>query len=113
MKYDMSFYKEQFNKVNKGDLFEINQPFIEELISIKERMDVIKSHALPTIVMVHPKYPEVVKVPESENYLMKLESIYKDMTMTLNRILGVSEMEPLSPMEVYIRDKGRNKPESD
>lgn len=102
MVYNLEFYKQQFKALNKENLFEVNKPFLEELIKIKTRIDYIEELSGGLFILQHPTLPGVTKVPTHEQHLLTLQRTYKDMILVLNKILGDVAGEEKSALERYL-----------
>lgn len=87
-------YKVIFEKNGKMDFFEINQPFLERMIATKKNIDDLSTKKL---VFEHPVHPNIQKTSENAKLLLKLEQLYKDQTVALNKILGNNSEEPNNP----------------
>jgi hypothetical protein len=113
MTYDINYYKAQFEKLGKSDVFEINLPFIEELVAVKNRIESIHRLSGDTFIEVHPSNPKITRVPEHEKWLLQLERTYKDMIVTLNRIIGDLTGEEKDALEEWLRERRQSTTEQD
>ena len=78
-------YKELFKKFDKEDYFEINQPFIENMISTQKQ---IRNLATKELIRTHPTIIGLEKPTESGKLYIKLLDVFKNQTLALNKILG-------------------------
>jgi hypothetical protein len=78
-------YEKIFEKRNKLEFFEVNKPFLENMILTKNRIDQLSKEKL---VLVHPTNPNIQKTSENGKMFLKLQQLYKDQTVALNKILG-------------------------
>lgn len=78
-------YKKIFEKRNKSEFFEVNKPFLENMIITKKHIDQLSKEPL---VLIHPTNPNIQKTSENGKMLLKLQQLYKDQTVALNKILG-------------------------
>lgn len=98
----LEFYKQQFEKLGKLEIFELNKPFIEEICALKERIVKLRSLVGENFILVHPQNSSRMRVPESEVWLLKLEEQYKNMIIALNRIVGAIDQGDEDPMEEWL-----------
>lgn len=99
---DMEYYKQQFEKLGKSEIFELNKPFIEEICALKQRIVKLRSLVGEDFIIVHPENHLRTRVPESEVWLLKLEEQYKNMIIALNRIIGAIVQGDEDPMEEWL-----------
>ena len=85
MALNLDTYKNIFKKFDKEDLYEINVPFLENMISTKKQIEELEK--LPLIV-THPEFKNLQRQTESGKLLVKLFETYKNQTLALNKILG-------------------------
>lgn len=97
-------YKIQFQKLGKEDIFELNKPFLIEMISLENKILKLRELVGDNFIIVHPKYKDRCRVPDSEHRLLKLENQYKDMTLTLNKIVGKVTTDEEDPMEKWLNE---------
>lgn len=97
-------YKQEFEKLGKGSLFNVNKPFLEEMIALSERIVQVRKLVGKDFIRVHPIHKNRVQIPESEKWLLKLETQYKDMTLALNKIIGRVETAEEDPMEKWVNE---------
>lgn len=87
--FDMSLsldsYRLIFKKFDKEDLYEINIPFLENMISTKKKIEELEN--LP-LVVTHSEFKNLQRQTESGKLLVKLFETYKNQTLALNKILG-------------------------
>jgi hypothetical protein len=85
MVQELSTYKKIFDKFDKTDLYEINIPFLENMISTKKNIEELEK--LP-MIRTHSEFKHLQKQTESGKMLIKLYETYKNQTLALNKILG-------------------------
>lgn len=102
----IEFYKQQFEKLGKADIFELNKPFIEEICALKERIQAVRSMTGNNYIIKHPSVEGRFRVPESEIWLLKLEEQYKNMIVALNKLVGGITNEENDPIEEWLHAHG-------
>lgn len=85
MAQSLDSYRLIFKKFDKEDLYEINIPFLENMISTKKKIEELEN--LPMVV-THSEFKNLQRQTESGKLLVKLFETYKNQTLALNKILG-------------------------
>lgn len=85
MAQSLESFKTIFKKFDKEDLYEINIPFLENMISTKKKIEELEK--LP-LVVTHSEFKNLQRQTESGKLLVKLFETYKNQTLALNKILG-------------------------
>lgn len=99
-------YKALFAKINKQDVFELHQPFIEELIYVKHCLDLVRDAIGESCVKTN--IYGVSRCSELMPEMLKLQNQYQNMTLALNKLIGKTVEEDDDPMEKWINEYNRS-----
>lgn len=90
-------YKKIFVDLGRENYFELNKPFIMDIMETKNKIDELSKDPL---TICNPFNPAIKKPTESAKILIRLKALYTTQVIALNKILGnnidAAEKDPLA-----------------
>lgn len=103
-------YKKWFEENNCSQKYELTKNFLkvycELFLTIQKLEEECKD--IPRLIF-HPKNKSICKEPECFQIIDKKRQLFKDMTLTLNKIVGVQEAEEEDPIAKWLEEQKNKK----